>query len=538
MKQLFILVLAIFSLHQLHAEQGKNRVPSQLRSATVYRNAAELTHTASAYLQKGNNELIIEGISNKIDLNSLQVGADGNLTIMSIEYATDYLKPSTKSALVLRLEDSIQLVNEELINVQVILKTDYELLELLKGGKEIRSAQAGLSVADLMKLMDYYRTRSLQLQNEIALYKEKEKKLNELILRLKNQLNEEEQKNTKTGGRLELQLNSPGSGNYQFSLSYLTPTAYWHPYYDLRVQNITKPLQLTYKAKVLQYSGIDWKQVKLTLSTSHPNQHGNAPVLTSWFLAFTEPGRLMEVYKRQNRLQSMAPATKDAEGAVAGVATNEKPSTISDYVTISDNELDVSFDIDLPYDVPNNGKEQTVALKEFEVPALYTFYAAPKADRDAYLLAEVADWEKLNLIAGEGNIIFEGTYVGKTFIDPNSTSDTLHLTLGRDKRVVVKKEKLEDFSSVKFLGNTKKQLFTYEITVKNNKKEKLQMLLKDQVPLSTNKDIEIEVLETSGANINADNGVLTWKVNLAAGETKKFRISYSVKYPKDKPVNL
>jgi uncharacterized protein (TIGR02231 family) len=233
----------------------------------------------------------------------------------------------------------------------------------------------------------------------------------------------------------------------------------------------------------------------------------------------------------------MAPVAKDA---IAGMEAerSEKPSTIGNYVTVSDHELDVTFDIDLPYDVPNNGKEQTVALKEFEVPALYTYYAAPKADRDAYLLAEVSEWEKLNMLPGEANIIFEGNYVGKSFIDPNSTSDTLHLTLGKDKRVVVKKEKLEDFSSVKFLGNNKKQVFTYEITVKNNKKEKLQMLLKDQVPLSTNKDIEIEVLETSSASMNSDNGVLTWKVNLAAGESKKFRISYSVKYPKDKLVNL
>src|SRR5688500_9564904 len=143
MKQLFILVLAIFSFHFLLAEEGKNRVPSQLRSATVYRNAAELTHTASAYLQKGNNELVIEGLSNKIDINSLQVGADGNLTIMSIEYATDFLKPATKSALVIRLEDSIEMVKEELTRIQVILKTDYELLQLLKGGKEIRSTQPG-----------------------------------------------------------------------------------------------------------------------------------------------------------------------------------------------------------------------------------------------------------------------------------------------------------------------------------------------------------------------------------------------------------
>jgi len=91
---------------------------------------------------------------------------------------------------------------------------------------------------------------------------------------------------------------------------------------------------------------------------------------------------------------------------------------------------------------------------------------------------------------------------------------------------------------VKFLGSNKKQVFTYEITVKNNKKEKVQMMLKDQYPLSTNKDIEVELIEISGADNNAELGLLNWLTELAPGESKKFRVSYSVKYPKDKVVNV
>jgi uncharacterized protein (TIGR02231 family) len=218
-------------------------------------------------------------------------------------------------------------------------------------------------------------------------------------------------------------------------------------------------------------------------------------------------------------------------------ADKEMNNDMGDYVWVADKELNVTFNIDLPYDVASNGKEQTVALKEYEVPAIYKFYAAPKLDQDAYLLAEIQDWEKLNLLPGEANIIFEGVYVGKSFIDPNSVNDTLNITLGRDKRVVVKREKLVDFSSQKFVGSNKKQIFTYELTVKNNKKEKLQLLLKDQFPLSTNKEIEVEILETSGGSVNNDNGVVTWKLDLAPGENKKVRISYAVKFPKDRIIN-
>ncbi len=211
---------------------------------------------------------------------------------------------------------------------------------------------------------------------------------------------------------------------------------------------------------------------------------------------------------------------------------------LNDYITVSDNELDVTFDIDLPYDVPTNGKAQTAVLKEQEVIANYKFYAVPKLDKDVFLLAEIADWEELNLLPGEANIIFEGTYIGKSFIDPSSTQDTLNLTMGRDKRVVVKKEKLADYSSIKFLGSNKKQTFTYEITVKNNKKDAIDIMVKDQYPISQDKDVVVELLESSAATDNNETGVLTWKLKLVPGEVKKLKVSYSVKYPKDKKLNL
>ncbi len=210
---------------------------------------------------------------------------------------------------------------------------------------------------------------------------------------------------------------------------------------------------------------------------------------------------------------------------------------LGDYVSVKDNQLNVVFDIDLPYDIPSNGKEQNVVLKEFKMPVNYNYFTAPHIDKDAYLLGEMPDWESLNLLPGDANIIFEGTYIGKTHIDPASTEDTLHLTLGRDKRVVVTRETIKEFSSVKFLGSNKKQTFTYEITVKNNKKEKIQMTLKDQFPLSSNKDIEVELIQHDGAQVNEETGVLTWKPELLAGETKKYRVSYSVKFPKDRSLN-
>lgn len=619
MQKIFVIaILLLFACSHVFAGDEKNTVSAVLKSATVYRSGAELTHTASAVLQKGTNDLVVEGLSNALDINSIQIGSAEKLTILSVAFSTDYLKPAVKSSIVKRLEDSLQAVNKEIAHVQVVIKTNNELLEVLKANREIRGTQVGMSVTELMKMMDYYKTKTLETQNEITLYREKENRLAETLQKIKLQISEEEQKNNKTTGKLLLQVMSPLAGNCNLTISYITGNAYWTPSYDIRVDNISKPINLLYKAKLVQTTGIDWKQVKLSLTSTTPNQNSNAPVLKSWFLSYTNPVTRIENNLYMNSFQSMLQGRmpglavtdksmsevvvtgyskkKDEENEDdsfkvrgAGTLSSNMPLYVLDgkvisqqqfekidpaniknvevlkdasatnmygaraangaivvtlkedlgnYITVKDSELNISFDIDLPYDVPGNGKEQSVSLKEFPVNAFYKYYAVPKLDKDSYLLGEIADWEKLNLLPGEANIIFEGTYTGKSYIDPSSTNDTLNLTLGKDKRLVIKKEKLKDFSSVKFLGSNKKQVFTYEITVKNNKKEAVQLSLKDQYPLSANKEIEVELLESSSAADNKELGVLTWKLQLEPGDSKKFRVSYSVRYPKDKYVNL
>ncbi len=601
MKRLIVILCLILSIFSARAGNEKIVVPSLLKQATVYRVGAELVHTAKANLSQGTIELIIDGISSQVDLNSIQIGTEGKITILSVEFSTEYLKPLIKTTSIKKLEDSLELVNKELNKVLVQLKTGKELLELLKANRLIGGTQTGLSVAELIKMMEYYKTKTLELENEQSVYREKESKFNETIGKIRMQINEEEQKNSKSSGKLLLQVLSPLAGTYNFTVSYITPMAFWNPSYDLKVENINKPINVLYKAKLVQTTGIDWKNIKLSLATSTPGQQGTAPVFQSWFLTYINPVATMERNMMMNSIQPIGQfksnsleevvvtgygtkvrgtnslntanqplyilngepisadafklidpkaikkidVVKDANAtaiygakAVNGVIVVTLKDGLDEYVTVNDNELNVTYDIDLPYDIPSNGKEQQVSLKEITVAAGYKYYAAPKLDKESYLLGEVADWEALNLLPGEANIMFEGTYIGKTYIDPNSTQDTLNLTLGRDKRVVVKREKLKDFSNVKFLGTNKKQVFTYEIVVKNNKKEKIQMLLKDQFPISTNKDIEVELLENSDAMVKSEIGVLTWKLDLNAGETKKYRISYSVKYPKDKTVNV
>ena len=322
------------------------------------------------------------------------------------------------------------------------------------------------------------------------------------------------------------------AGNVDLDINYISNNASWSPFYDLRANSILDPINMMYKAQVVQNTGIDWKKVKLTLSSGNPNQNNQAPILNAWWLQYSIQNQYG--YKQKsvmNQIQGNSPRIALAEETV-----NADVSSVSNYTTVSENQLNISLDIDIPYDILSNGKAHSVALKEIKLPATYKYYAAPRVEKEAFLLAEINDYSKYNLLQGEANIIFEGMYVGKTFINPNQTSDTLNLSMGRDKKISIKREKVVDKSGTKFLSSKKEQTFTYDITVRNNKKEAIQMLLKDQYPLSSDKEIEIELLESDKAKVNTETGILTWDLDLKPNETKKIRISYKVKYPKDKSI--
>jgi len=595
MKMKFLLsVTFAFIILFTKATDDKNNISALLKAVTVYKSGAEMQHQFSATLKQGNNEIWVNGISNNIDINSIQLKTPSGVTVMGIEFSNNYLIPVEKSTRIKMLEDSLQIIDKEKEKINISITNTTDLMEVLKANRDIKGTQTGLSVTELMKLMEYYKTKQLELQNDLSAFTDKKKKLDVQYNRIKNQIAEDDKKNTTTSGRLIIQFNTAIAGKYDFSFSYISPNAYWVPFYDVKMESITAPLKIIYRAKIFQTTGIDWKQIKLSLSNSVPSQWGNAPQIQSWYLGYINPVHAMNKTLVSARAYS---ANTLSEAAIANYDIKEKkldasisqpiyvvngsimdeqefqkisPSAIKkmevlkgatatniygaratagaivvtlkdgleDYVSVSDNTLNLSFDIDLPYDVPTNGKAQTATLQTIDAPALYKNYSIPKLDQDAYLLAVIPNWEKLNLLPGDANIIVEGTYVGKSFIDPNATTDSLNLTLGKDKRIIVKRDKIIDYSSVKFLGNNKVQKFTYEITVKNTKKETISLLLKDQYPLSTNKEIEVELLDTNNADVDKDSGILNWQLTLAAGESKKIRFTYTVKYPKDKTLNL
>jgi len=462
-----------------------------------------------------------------------------------------------------------------------------------------------LTTAEITQNLDYYNNKAAALEKSIYDDNLKKTELSQKLTNLQAQLRQEQGKKGVFNGILNLNLVASYATNATVTVSYFTSQARWVPFYDMVVTDASKPVNLKGRSKVSQNTGIDWNNVNITLSTATPSKTKDAPVFDTWFLDFVynNYGYYGGMNKKvSNTITYAATESKDAialeesavsnvkaravrsvsdaqqilyvvdgvpyDGDISDISPNSIASTtvlkdaaatamygsrgaggvvlittkkMEDYIAVEEKNIAMEYKIDLPYTIPGNGKEQIINLKDYNLSPEYKFYAAPKLDQNAFLVADFKDWEKLNILSGLANITYDGTYVGQTYLNTSQTNNVMSVTLGSDKRISVKREKLTDFSQVKILGSDTKVTLAYKITVKNNQNKAVKFTLKEQYPISSQKEIKVELLdkETTKPTYNKEDiGVVTWDFDLAAGESREFRIAYSVKYPKDKKINL
>ena len=200
-------------------------------------------------------------------------------------------------------------------------------------------------------------------------------------------------------------------------------------------------------------------------------------------------------------------------------------------------ETSITFDVALPYSIPSDGKIQTIEIQRTATPADYKYVTVPKLSTMAYLTANITDWAKQSLQTGEATLYFENTYVGKSTLNVNQLTDTLILSLGADNGLLVKREKRKDYTSRKIIGTNKTEIYSYLLSIRNNKSNPVRITVNDQIPVSSNSEITVEPVDLSGGKLS-DAGYVKWDIDIKPKETKELILTYSVKYPKNRTVIL
>ncbi|WP_430614823.1 DUF4139 domain-containing protein [Flavobacterium sp. JP2137] len=525
--------------------------PAKLEAARVYYNGAEMTQNAALNLPKGNSEVVITNIANSLNENSIQIGSTKDVTVMSVQFSNAYIEEydnAHNSPLTKPLRDSIAAVEIKLEMMTNSINADLKTVQLLDNSTYSESKKE-FALSEMSKWVDYYKNKRQELENGIY-HKKKEKEKIELHWNnLKSKLNFGLDDTDKTSnGKLILQVMNNKAGTVPFQINYVTNNAQWVPFYDLRIDKINQPIKVMYKAQLVQTSGVDWRNVKLRLTSGVVNQTNRTPTWNRWFVDY-EP----EMSADGIVINTQAPAMKRTyTGAASRISADEvnrsnyappaeqvsyrERQTIAEYTSVNISQLNVTFDIDIPYTILTNGKRHSVDLKNFELPATYLYYSAPKLDLNAYLVATVKDYGSFNLLPGEANVIFDGMHVGKTQLNTENSEEELKLNLGKDTKIGLTRTLIADKSGTKTLSSKKTQQFVYDISVRNNKQESVEIKVEDQFPISSNSDIEIELLEKEEASIDSEKGLLSWTLKLKPNETKKIRFSYQLRSNKDKAI--
>jgi len=617
MRKLFF--CCMISLSVWAQKEPMTKVESKIETVTVYENGAQVTRTAKTNIVAGKTALILRGVSPQLDKQSLQ--ANGDFTILSVVLQTSFLSDPKKAEERSRLEVQKENLDEKItLNKALITVCQHEEAMLTKN-QEINGRTTVLKVTDLRESIDFHRNRLTELATKQLELNKTNRQLEQEIKKLNAQLTLLAPTQETTTSEIVVTVQSQTSQpQADLAVSYFVPNAGWTPTYDLRIKDVTHPLEMGYKATIYQYTGEDWNNIKLTLSTANPRKNNEAPELRTWYwgvpnnysdyfntitttlaadneiagivrsasdktplpgvtvlLKGTSLGTTTDAngnyrltippdlkYKNKvlifsfigmktqeinvvsvqqdvylvedtQQLQEVVVTgysnqqRRELTGAVAGVQIKGK-STIP-IVEETEAITSLQFEINVPYTIPSDGKTYTVEIKNEEIPARYEYLCTPKIDQDAFLTAQVLNWEQYGLLGGDINVFFEGVFVGKSSMNlPNG--DTLSLALGRDKGVSVSRVKQKEFTKKQTFGNSQTETRRYDISVRNLKKQPINLLIVDQFPLSRSKDIEVGNQSAPDADINRETGKVTWRVTLEPARQRKFSLGYSVKYPK------
>lgn len=553
MKQITITLLTIISGVTIAFANDLNevKVKSKINTITLFLTGGEASRTAEVELKKGRNKIVYTGISSVIDQKSIQFNANHPYELVSVNTEMDYLAPLVENKRIKTLKDSLNFLELQLKTLQDEKSAFMSEKQLLEQNKNIKGSQNNLSVEELQSMANFYRERIMVINKKVTDYDQKIRKINTQIPNYRFQIQELNNQTSAHSNQIIVIVDLKEATTLQTNIKYIVSNCGWQANYDLLATELTNNITLKYKAKVYNNTGNNWDDIKITLSSANPDKTASAPILKPWIVSNTSnfKGRKKSnssYLVPQNRAykqyygNSSAPAMNQQLDALnfdqSSIQANQlKKSTVS-FTTIQVPQISAEFEINKAYSIPSDSKPYLVEIAKHDLNANFSHRAVPKLDKDAFLLASIVGWEKLNLIPGPANVYFSDTYVGQSYLETQSVEDTLRLSFGRDNKISIERKNSEEMSEKTVLGNNKKDTYTYEITLKNNQSVASTINLYDQIPISQNSDITVTVNETSGAQYNEATGELLWNIMMQPNEIKKVKLSFTIKYPKDKTI--
>ena len=530
LKYIYGLCLALVVPILAQAQPKPKNITSDIERVTVFQRQARVTRKAKTNVAQGTQTLVFETLTTTIVPNNIQVKINSrNVDLVSAPSRTRTVeeKPSpaataaaTKRSVV--IQDSLVLLKEQMEETQVVVNATQSARQVVTGHNPLGTKKdSGYTLQEVEALMQFRRKELARIDQEILILNRRIKALQART----NQLRREKQSLNvapvrRSYGEVVLQVQASSSTATDVEVTYLVSGASWRPLYDLKCESVNKPLTLVYKAYVQQNTGIDWKDVELTLSSSNPSLAQSRPILNPWMARIqlkqtpSNASRSAQGGAVQSNTPTMLESVEELDLARNSAYLRVEEDGLNGPVTLNTNtnnfatqtEQTFTFDLKLLQSIPSDGVAHMVRIKQESIPAQYEYHVVPKLDQGAFLLAKLTDYGKYQLLGGVTNLFHEGTYVGQAQLDPNVAVDTLLVSLGRDEQIVVQRQAIP--SQRKETNNHIRETVGYTIKVRNNKSRSIPLVVMDHIPVSTMKELEVKLLEDGAADVEKKYGIL------------------------------
>lgn len=534
---ILILVLLVTGISGLFADTEKE-IKAEIKLVTVFPDRAQISRETSVEIPTGTTLLKLTGLSPYIDAQSIQVKASGDFMILSVNHRNNYLDNLEDLPEVKNIRNQIKALQIKIEDEKAAISVLKEKEAFLVANRAILVKETTFSVEQLKSVMNLYTDNMEQVTSSILKKTRLIKDYEEQIAALQKQIADKFNRQQLPSGEISVAVSCTKPVTGRMSFSYVVGNAGWYPSYDIRVEDITKPVTIFYKANVHQNTGVQWKSVRLSFSNATPWISGDIPDLNPWFIDYYYPEqsvRIRGISSGAERANAPVMAEMDvSEKKMEAREMEAAPPPVQKQI----GETTVTFDVTVPFSLASDGKIQTVEIQRTTTPADYKYVTIPKLSTMAYLTGDITGWAEQNLIGGEATLYFENSFVGKTYLDVNQLKDTLTVSLGTDNSILIKREKRQDFTSKRVLGSNKTESYSFLITIRNNKLTPVRIAVSDQMPISSNSGIEVDAIELTNGRLDISTGAVKWDLEIKPSESRELTLSYSVKYPKDKTIIL
>ncbi len=534
----FILFLVFTDCLYLFSIEADSRVVS----VTVFPDRAMVTRRITFSVVKGSNRVELRELPRQLDPASVQVKGRGDMVLNDVKVSDKYLTG----------------VYSERLNKLIAEKSGYEksMAELRDRKDEAASEKKfvqniasmltrpsdGSSNAELdpdkwIKMVDFYRGKLRVLDDEIRETSGKIREISKEIDRINREINSIGSQRNKAVKEIEILVDASSAGRGEFDVSYIVPGPTWVPDYTVQVDDRKKEVSLIYKAFVYQSTGEDWGGVKLSLSTAKPSVGGDIPELSPWYLERYNPdyyttGSYSEAAMPVKRMEKAAPPLRAVEEDAEPLP--ELKYAVADMET---GLTSVVFNLQGMNSVESDNQAHAVTISIMSMPVEFSYAAVPKLSPFVYLQGKVKNNSGYPLLPGETHIFLGGNFVAKASLGTIAPGEEFRINLGIDEGFKVGRTLVNRFVSESgFFSKKTKITYTYSIELKNNKTEKKDIGITDQLPVSTEKDIVVTLIEPQSMEKD-EYGFVKWHKSVASGETLKIPFSFSVEYPSNTEID-